>query len=118
MSGSRATSFDISHGHPAVSRTTTSSTTESNQVSRLDVLRTIPLSSGHTRKIKTWHGESAKSNKMRRSASSGSSGRKSKSEFQYYGRHGNSWLFNDWSVKESVKKGWTKVFSKNDTDEE
>ena len=39
---------------------------------------------------------------------------KSRQEFQYYGRHANSWLFNDFSITDSVKKGWGKMFSKSD----
>jgi hypothetical protein len=36
-------------------------------------------------------------------------------EFKYYGRHANDWLFNGFSISDSVKKGWGKVFSgKND----
>ncbi|KAH3917257.1 hypothetical protein HBH56_054520 [Parastagonospora nodorum] len=33
-------------------------------------------------------------------------------DFRYYGRHANQWLFNDFSVTESIKKGWGKVFGK------
>ncbi|KAK7190856.1 hypothetical protein PSPO01_03019 [Paraphaeosphaeria sporulosa] len=46
----------------------------------------------------------------RRRYSGGSEGAKSVPEFQYYGRHANSWLFNDWSLSDSVKKGWGRVF--------
>ncbi|KAF2441817.1 hypothetical protein P171DRAFT_365686 [Karstenula rhodostoma CBS 690.94] len=46
----------------------------------------------------------------RRRYSIGSEGAKSVPEFQYYGRHANTWLFNDWSFSESVRKGWGKVF--------
>ncbi|KAH7401650.1 hypothetical protein BKA66DRAFT_405925 [Pyrenochaeta sp. MPI-SDFR-AT-0127] len=34
-------------------------------------------------------------------------------EFQYYGRHGNQWLFNDFSVTDAVSKGFKKVFGKD-----
>ena len=32
-------------------------------------------------------------------------------EFRYYGRHGNQWLFNDFSVTEAVARGVRRVFS-------
>lgn len=35
-------------------------------------------------------------------------------DFRYYGRHGNQWLFNDFSITESIKKGWGKVFRRED----
>jgi hypothetical protein len=45
-------------------------------------------------------------------------GRSAKSEggedFRYYGRHGNQWLFNDFSVTDSIKKGWGRVFGKDE----
>jgi hypothetical protein len=38
-------------------------------------------------------------------------------DFRYYGRHGNQWLFNDFSVTESIKKGWGRVFGKDEDGE-
>jgi hypothetical protein len=35
-------------------------------------------------------------------------------DFRYYGRHGNQWLFNDFSVTDSIKKGWGRVFGKDE----
>lgn len=35
-------------------------------------------------------------------------------EFQYYGRHGNQWLFNDFSVTEAVAKGFRRVFGREE----
>jgi hypothetical protein len=35
-------------------------------------------------------------------------------DFRYYGRHANQWLFNDFSVTDSIKKGWGKVFGKEE----
>lgn len=32
-------------------------------------------------------------------------------EFKYYGRHGNQWLFNDFSVTDAVARGFRRVFS-------
>jgi hypothetical protein len=34
-------------------------------------------------------------------------------EFRYYGRHGNQWLFNDFSVTDAVQKGVKRVFGKD-----
>lgn len=34
-------------------------------------------------------------------------------EFRYYGRHGNQWLFNDFSVTGAVAKGFKRVFRKD-----
>ncbi|ORY08930.1 hypothetical protein BCR34DRAFT_469488, partial [Clohesyomyces aquaticus] len=61
-------------------------------------------------------GEFSKRRVRRRRQSNESS--KSQKEFQYYGRHANSWLFNDFSLSGSVKKGFSKVFQggKNDED--
>ncbi|USP76558.1 hypothetical protein yc1106_03832 [Curvularia clavata] len=53
-----------------------------------------------------------------KSASSSASGnRRTRSEgeqqpeFRYYGRHGNQWLFNDFSFTGAVAKGVRRVFS-------
>lgn len=35
-------------------------------------------------------------------------------EFKYYGRHGNQWLFNDFSVTDAVAKGFKRVFGKGE----
>jgi hypothetical protein len=37
-------------------------------------------------------------------------------EFRYYGRHANDWLFNGFSISDSVKKGLGKVFSGKNED--
>jgi hypothetical protein len=39
-------------------------------------------------------------------------------EFQYYGRHSNQWLFNDFSVSGAVRKGFGKVFGRDGGDGE
>ena len=41
-----------------------------------------------------------------------------KKEFQYYGRHSNQWLFNDFSITGAVRKGFGKVFGKDGGDGE
>jgi hypothetical protein len=37
--------------------------------------------------------------------------------FKYYGRHGNQWLFNDFSVTGAVSKGFRKVFRRESENE-
>jgi hypothetical protein len=38
-------------------------------------------------------------------------------DFRYYGRHGNQWLFNDFSITDSIRKGWGRVFGKRDEED-
>ncbi|EUC50041.1 hypothetical protein COCMIDRAFT_22373 [Bipolaris oryzae ATCC 44560] len=49
---------------------------------------------------------------MESSTSSGSARREREepAQFKYYGRHGNQWLFNDFSVSGAVAKGFRRVF--------
>ena len=51
---------------------------------------------------------------MESSTSSGSAEkeREEPAQFKYYGRHGNQWLFNDFSVTGAVAKGFRRVFGK------
>ncbi|KAF1997541.1 hypothetical protein P154DRAFT_524747 [Amniculicola lignicola CBS 123094] len=109
---------------PSFSKTSTMSTTGSdesngrNQVSRLQVLRAIPMSGTSRENAEVPAGHFSKGRINRRRGESESAKGKEK-EFQYYGRHGNQWLFNDFSVTDSIKKGWGKVFTGNSkTDEE
>ncbi|KAF1960333.1 hypothetical protein CC80DRAFT_390656, partial [Byssothecium circinans] len=55
-------------------------------------------------------GEFSKPRVPRRRVSNESSKSEGAGEFRYYGRHANTWLFNDFSITDSVKKGWGKVF--------
>lgn len=103
--GSRTPSFDA----VPLSRAHTTSTTSSDGVSRLAVTRTVSVSS-HKDDTDIELRDFSNSKYPRRTASSETS--KNRKEFQYYGRHANTWLFNDWSVTDSVKKGWGKVFSR------
>ena len=52
------------------------------------------------------------------SARSGNSERRKKKKDSFeahaYGRHSNQWLFNDFSIIDAVKKGYGKVFGKDD----
>ncbi|KAF2269233.1 hypothetical protein CC78DRAFT_612685 [Lojkania enalia] len=93
----------------------TSSTTDSNGVSKLEVVRAFPMSRISTEPIEVGVGEFSKPTIKRRRDSSGSS--KSHKEFQYYGRHANSWLFNDFSITDSVKRGWRAVAGKKEGEE-
>ncbi|KAF1940813.1 hypothetical protein EJ02DRAFT_322075, partial [Clathrospora elynae] len=45
-------------------------------------------------------------------SSARSEGAEGGKEFKYYGRHGNQWLFNDFSVSEAVSRGFRRVFGK------
>jgi len=85
-------------------------------------MRSVPSVRTSDAQAEVSHGEFSKPRSRRRgerriSVGSARSTKSTKStaEFQYYGRHANSWLFNDFSVTDSVKKGWGKVFpSKGD----
>lgn len=101
---------------PAFRKSKTCSSVGSNDVSRLEVVRTMPTSSINRESVEVEQGEFSKPSIQRRRASNESS--KSHKEFHYYGRHANSWLFNDFSVSEHVKKGWDKVFSPKSEGEE
>ncbi|KAF2013811.1 hypothetical protein BU24DRAFT_411516 [Aaosphaeria arxii CBS 175.79] len=102
------------HRLPAFRKSPTSSTTGSDEVSRLEVIRTIPTSKTHRESVEVAQGQFSKPRVRRRRESNEST--KSQKEFQYYGRHANSWLFNDFSITDTVKKGFGKVFSKDDRD--
>lgn len=47
--------------------------------------------------------------------SEGKREKKKKDSFEAhaYGRHSNQWLFNDFSITDAVKKGYGKVFGKD-----
>jgi len=93
---------------PAFRKSKTSSTTGSNEVSRLEVVRTIPTSASCRASAEIGQGEFSKPSVRRRRGTNEST--KSHKEFQYYGRHANSWLFNDFSISDHIRKGWSKVF--------
>lgn len=102
----------MSRRPPVFRKTQTSSTNSStdDEVTKLHVLhsRTYPISATSTQSAHVEQGEFSKPRPKRRRQSNESS--KSQKEFQYYGRHANSWLFNNVSVTSSVKKGFSKVF--------
>ncbi|CAI6338671.1 unnamed protein product [Periconia digitata] len=112
---SSSSSMDISR-LPRFSKSTTTSTTGSDDsigIGRLPVMRTEPLTRTHMQSVEVAPGEFSKPRlngaRKRRAKSSSSAG--STDEFRYYGRHANSWLFNDFSISGTVKKGFGKVFS-------
>lgn len=114
MPGPRATSFDGTAlpRPPTLRSTQTMSSTDSKDGVRFQITRPYATSSMHGESAEVGAGEFSKPQIRRHRPSHESS--KSQKEFQYYGRHANSWLFNDFSVKDTVKKGWGKVFSKGD----
>jgi hypothetical protein len=73
------------------------------------------MSRVHMETVQVQQGEFSKPRIRRRRESNESA--KSQKEFQYYGRHANSWLFNDFSITDSVRKGWGKLTSKNDEEQ-
>jgi hypothetical protein len=48
-----------------------------------------------------------------RSSRSDEKKKKNTFEAHAYGRHSNQWLFNDFSITDAVKKGYGKVFGKD-----
>jgi hypothetical protein len=110
---------------PRFTKSTTVSTTGTNdsqysQYSGLRVVRAEPSSKTQRESVSVAPGEFIKPRvpaRSRRDArasfgsekSSRSEGHK---EFRYYGRHGNQWLFNDFSVTDAVSKGFKRVFGK------
>lgn len=98
---------------PAFSKSPTMSTTTSDD-SRPELLGgAVPTAQVQRRSAEVGPGGFSKprAGGARRAATAESESQSSKSvpEFRYYGRHANAWLFNDWSIVDSVKKGWHKV---------
>ncbi|KAF2256294.1 hypothetical protein BU26DRAFT_557757 [Trematosphaeria pertusa] len=121
--GSRTTSFDstrVISRLPAFRKSQTSSTSASdNSVSRLEVMGVVPHSAIHRESVEVARGGFSKPKvKKRRASNESAKSAKSVPEFQYYGRHANTWLFNDFSITDHVKKGWGKMFPGKDDDEE
>ncbi|PVI07956.1 hypothetical protein DM02DRAFT_608559 [Periconia macrospinosa] len=121
-SNTASNSMDISR-LPAFTKSATTSTSgsdESNGVGRLRVMRTEPLTRTQLQSVEIAPGNFSKPRlegaRKRRAKSSSST--TSKDEFQYYGRHANSWLFNDFSISGTVRKGFGKVFSSRGEEED
>jgi hypothetical protein len=97
------------------------STTDSSgsEFSQLRVTHAVPKATTTRESVEVGVGEFSKPRINQRSRrDTGGSAKSAKSEgnddFRYYGRHANQWLFNDFSVTESIKKGWGKVFGKDE----
>ncbi|KAF2642368.1 hypothetical protein P280DRAFT_467735 [Massarina eburnea CBS 473.64] len=127
-SGARAPSFmptnndnnddmDLTH-LPVFTKSSTMSTTSTSEshessdskVSRLEVrgVHTFPLATcTSSENVEVGQGGFSKPGVRRR----GSSRSENAGEFRYYGRHANSWLFNDFSITDTVRRGFGKVFS-------
>ncbi|KAH7389306.1 hypothetical protein DE146DRAFT_635036 [Phaeosphaeria sp. MPI-PUGE-AT-0046c] len=124
---SRASSFDSFQ--PRFSKSSTMSTMDSSGSDQpgLHVTPAVPRTKTHRESVEIGVGEFSKPRINKRSrrgtTSSVGTGRSTKSEpanddFRYYGRHGNQWLFNDFSITDSIKKGWGKVFRKEDEEQD
>ncbi|KAJ4352667.1 hypothetical protein N0V95_004051 [Ascochyta clinopodiicola] len=115
----RATSFD---SLPRFTKSSTMSTTSSTST-RFSGLHSYPSAAVHRKDIKVSPGEFSMPRVPKRSRrgtdgsarSSKSDARKKKDSFEAhaYGRHSNQWLFNDFSITDAVKKGYGKVFGKD-----
>ncbi|KAJ6202164.1 hypothetical protein J3E72DRAFT_436669 [Bipolaris maydis] len=131
----------IEHGatqgrpRPSIDSTNTRPFTKSSTISTLDShtwstssrLHALPSSRLHAESVGIAPGDFSKPRVPKRSRrhtmesstsirSGGGGGRKEREEpaqFKYYGRHGNQWLFNDFSVSGAVAKGFRRVFGGN-----
>ncbi|KAF1921800.1 hypothetical protein BDU57DRAFT_438097 [Ampelomyces quisqualis] len=96
------------------------STTDScgTKVSHLHVTPAIPRTNTNRESVEIGAGGFSKprvnkrSRRDTRSSATGSEGTGGE-DFRYYGRHANQWLFNDFSVTESLQRGWGKLFGKD-----
>jgi len=106
--------------HSRRSRTSSSSFTKptfskSSTMSSTDTSRSTPCTKASREYAEVGVGEFSKPRINERSRrNTGGSGKSVRSEgaseeFRYYGRHGNQWLFNDFSVTDAVRKGWGKM---------
>ncbi|KAF1973208.1 hypothetical protein BU23DRAFT_554492 [Bimuria novae-zelandiae CBS 107.79] len=96
--------------HICKSATMSITASDETHVSRFEISRGVPVVRECTQTIEVGRGGFSKPSLRRRRESSESA--KSTPEFQYYGRHANTWLFNDFSVTESVRKGWGRIVGK------
>ncbi|KAH7084998.1 hypothetical protein BKA63DRAFT_485001 [Paraphoma chrysanthemicola] len=123
----RASSCD-SFRMPKFTKSSTMSTTDSSgsDMSQLHVARAVPKTRTNRESVEIGAGGFSKprvnkrsrrdTNESGRSARSEGGNGNGKEDFRYYGRHSNQWLFNDFSVTDSIKKGWGKVFGKEEGD--
>jgi hypothetical protein len=111
----RASSLD-SYPLPSFSKSSTMSTTDSGSSGHLHITPAVPRIKAHRESVEVGVGEFSKPRVNKRSRRDTGASAKSEGgneDFRYYGRHGNQWLFNDFSVTESIKKGWGKMFRKD-----
>jgi hypothetical protein len=106
----RTSDFD-SDSTSTLSKSPTSPTTPSNKVPSHHVPLTEPTTITQIEGVEVIPGEFSRPGGGRRRPSGGS---RSHKEFQYYGRHANSWLFNDWSLTDAVKRGWGRVVKRDE----
>ncbi|XPS77827.1 hypothetical protein M3J09_009853 [Ascochyta lentis] len=115
----RATSFD---SLPRFTKSSTMSTTSSTST-QFSGLRSYPSAAVHRKDVEVSPGEFSMPRVPKRSRrgtdgsaqSSRSDGGQKKDSFEAhaYGRHSNQWLFNDFSITDAVKKGYGKVFGRD-----
>lgn len=111
---------------PTFSKSSTMSTTDSSasDYSQLRVTYAVPKTKTSRESAEVGVGEFSKPKVHDRSRrNTGESMGSARSEngagtggkdFRYYGRHGNQWLFNDFSVTDAVRRGWGRVFGKDE----
>ncbi|KAF2834019.1 hypothetical protein CC86DRAFT_365754 [Ophiobolus disseminans] len=104
---------------PQFSKSSTMSSTESSSsdYSQLRVTHAVPKTKTNRESVEVGVGEFSKprvNKRSRRDSVKSSRSAGANEDFRYYGRHGNQWLFNDFSVTDSVKKGWGRVFGRDD----
>ncbi|KAF1926071.1 uncharacterized protein M421DRAFT_423074 [Didymella exigua CBS 183.55] len=123
MSGNRrvtrATSFD---SLPRFKKSSTMSSTSTGST-QFSGLHSYPSRALHRKDVEVSPGEFSMPRVPKRSRrgtassqkSSKSEGKKKSNSFEAhaYGRHSNQWLFNDFSITDAVKKGYGKVFGRD-----
>lgn len=124
MSGNRrvarTTSFD---SLPRFTKSSTMSSTSTGST-QFSGLHSYPSRTLHRKDVEVSPGEFSMPRVPKRSRrgtdgsrrSSRSEGKKKSNSFEAhaYGRHSNQWLFNDFSITDAVKKGYGKVFGRDD----
>lgn len=115
----RTTSFD---SLPRFTKSSTMSSTSTGST-QFSGLHSYPSRALHRKDVEVSPGEFSMPRVPKRSRrdtnasqeshrSSKSDGKKKSNSFEAhaYGRHSNQWLFNDFSIRDAVKKGYGKVF--------
>lgn len=115
----RATSFD---SLPRFTKSSTMSSTSTGST-QFSGLHSYPSRALHRKDVEVSPGEFSMPRVPKRSRrgtngshkSSKSDGKKKSNSFEAhaYGRHSNQWLFNDFSITDAVKRGYGKVFGKD-----